>query len=113
MTAQQQFKSDYRIARLYARREWVSSWDGAAMVRQDPRQLLSEPIYHSDQSTVASRAAADRAHFLRSAKDNLPSKFETVFFAAIDRRDYYFHRCDEVFGAQTAADFYRSHREPK
>ena len=108
MTAQQMFKAEYRTARLYARREMTD--DGVAYVKPDPRKAGLQAIFHPTDSDTAIRAAT-RAYFLRGAKDKLPSKFETVFFAAIYRKDYYVNCWDEVFGNQSAADFYKKHRE--
>lgn len=102
MTAQQLFKAEYRTARLYGRREITD--DGVSYVKPDPRKAGLLPIYHPTDSKTAIRAA-ERAYFLRSAKDKLPRKFETVFFAAIDLHDDFLNSFD-VFGKPTAAECY-------
>lgn len=106
-TAKELFKSEYRAARLYARREMLV--DGVAMVKPDPRKAGLVQILAPTDNGAAYRAA-QTAHFNRSAKDKLPSKFETVFFAAIDKADVYMRSFAEVFGPVTAKDLYTERR---
>jgi len=108
MTAQQLFKAEYRTARLYARREWVRSDDGAAMVRPNPKQAYAVPILAATDDVGAYRAAT-RAKFLRDLPDKLPSKPETVFFAAIDLHDDFLYSFD-VLGKPAAAECYKARR---